>query len=113
MQMPNATPTPNIPKCCWLDDDGPCPTPCVFDDPTEIVANCSLAMRLQAESKPKTSCQHYRAALAAEQQGPSDDLILACLSDIADDALMADYPGDVVRSGRQLLALYGNTGAQP
>jgi len=50
-----------IPKNCWLDDEPYlCPSPCVFDDPSEYVSNCMFAKKLEADSKPKTDCKYYR-----------------------------------------------------
>ena len=45
---------------CYLDDDAPCPSPCVFDDPSERVDDCTYAQRLQRDGKPKTACSYYR-----------------------------------------------------
>ena len=50
-----------VPRNCWLDDDVPCPTPCVFDDPSEQISNCVLASKLVRQGKPKTCCEYYRA----------------------------------------------------
>jgi hypothetical protein len=53
-----ATP-PGPPKNCWLDDEPDlCPSPCVFDDPSEVISNCTYAQSI----KCKTDCQYYRAA---------------------------------------------------
>ena len=47
------------PKNCWLDDeDDLCPSPCVFDDPSEVISNCIFAETV----KCKTDCKYYRAA---------------------------------------------------
>ena len=48
------------PKNCWLDDEPDlCPSPCVFDDPSEVISNCTYAQTV----KCKTDCQYYRAAI--------------------------------------------------
>jgi hypothetical protein len=53
-----ATP-PGPPKNCWLDDEPDlCPSPCVFDDPSEVISNCTYAQTV----KCKTDCQYYRVA---------------------------------------------------
>ena len=64
----------DIPKNCWLDDEPPCPSPCVFDDPQEIVENCTYASNLQAQQRPKESCRYYRNPTAAT--GPTDEELL-------------------------------------
>ena len=101
MQMPNSTPLP--PKVGHILR--------LAEIIREVDGNHDKGAAALAEailSHPAIS-----AALVAEPQRLSDDLILACLIDIADESLIADHPGDIVQSGRQLLALYGNTGAQP
>lgn len=50
-----------IPNNCWLDDDVPCPSPCVFDDPNQVIENCTFATMLLHAHKDKTDCPHYRA----------------------------------------------------
>jgi hypothetical protein len=57
------------PKNCWLDDEPDlCPSPCVFDDPSEVISNCVYAQLV----KCKTDCSYYRNVLAQpEPQGPS------------------------------------------
>ena len=57
------------PKNCWLDDEPDfCPSPCVFDDPSEVISNCVYAQQV----KCKTDCGYYRNALAQpEPQEPS------------------------------------------
>jgi hypothetical protein len=53
-----ATPS-GPPKNCWLDDEPDlCPSPCVFEDPSEVINNCTYAQIV----KCKTDCQYYRAA---------------------------------------------------
>ncbi len=48
-------------KNCWLDDEPDlCPSPCVFDDPREVVDNCVYARQLYNEGKCKTNCQYYQ-----------------------------------------------------
>jgi len=47
------------PKNCWLDDEPYlCPSPCVFDDPSEVISDCTYAQTV----KCKTDCMHYRVA---------------------------------------------------
>jgi hypothetical protein len=60
------------PKNCWLDD-GPhlCPSPCVFDDPSEVIDNCVEARYLSEKGKPKEACKYYRTAAQPEPQGPT------------------------------------------
>jgi len=49
------------PKNCWLDDEPDIwPSPCVFEDPEEVIGNCAYASVLHSEGKCKTDCQHYR-----------------------------------------------------
>jgi hypothetical protein len=51
-----ATP-PGPPKNCWLDDEPYLlPSPCVFDDPSEMISNCTYARTI----KCKTDCKYYR-----------------------------------------------------
>ena len=54
--------TATVPLNCWLDDEYPCPSPCVFDDPTERITDCSLASVLDLQRRPKTLCPHYRTS---------------------------------------------------
>jgi hypothetical protein len=56
-----AQPEPkNLPKNCWLDDEPDIwPSPCVFEDPEEVISNCAYASVLHSEGKCKTDCQHY------------------------------------------------------
>lgn len=62
-----------IPCNCWLmdierrHDEPPCPSPCVFDDPSERVDDCSDAMMLRDAGNSKTDCVHYRAAVSAAE----------------------------------------------
>jgi hypothetical protein len=45
------------PKNCWLDDEPDlCPSHCVFDDPSEVISNCTYAWKI----KCKTDCKYYR-----------------------------------------------------
>lgn len=49
------------PKNCWLEDEPDlCPSPCVFDDPSEVISNCVYAQLV----KCKTDCGYYRNVLA-------------------------------------------------
>jgi hypothetical protein len=58
-------------KNCWLDDEPYlCPSPCVFDDPSEVISNCTYAQTV----KCKTDCQYYRAA-APPPEPPTDEEI--------------------------------------
>jgi len=49
-----------IPCNCWLDDEPPCPSRCVFDDPREEVNNCTYATMIESANKKKTDCKYYR-----------------------------------------------------
>ena len=60
-------PTPEPPKNCWLDDEPDLfPSPCVFDDPDEVIDNCTYARIV----KCKTDCKYYRVAAHPEPQEP-------------------------------------------
>jgi hypothetical protein len=62
------------PKNCWLDDEpGLCPSPCVFDDPSEVIDSCVEARCLSLEGKPKEACKYYRTTAQPEPQGPTDE----------------------------------------
>jgi hypothetical protein len=64
------------PKNCWLDDEpGLCPSPCVFDDPSEVIDSCVEARCLSLEGKPKEACKYYRTTAQPETQGLTDDEI--------------------------------------
>jgi hypothetical protein len=55
------------PKNCWLDDEPDlCPSPCVFDDPSEVISNCTFAQTI----KCKTDCQYYRVATPPPEPPP-------------------------------------------
>jgi len=58
MRTALAQPEPQgAPKNCWLDDElDLLPTPCVFDDPSDVVENCVYAQQV----KCKTDCKYYR-----------------------------------------------------
>ena len=56
-------PPPEPPKNCWLDDEPDLfPSPCVFDDPDEVINNCTYARTV----KCKTDCKYYRVAAHPE-----------------------------------------------
>ena len=58
-----ATAPPEPPKNCWLDDEPDLfPSPCVFDDPDEVINNCTYARTV----KCKTDCKYYRVAAHPE-----------------------------------------------
>jgi hypothetical protein len=60
-----ATP-PGPPKNCWLVGDEPdLSSHCVFDDPSEVISNCTYAQTV----KCKTDCQYYRAATPPPESG--------------------------------------------
>jgi hypothetical protein len=62
------------PKNCWLDDEPYlCPSPCVFDDPSEVIDNCVEARYLSEKNKPKEACKYYRTTARPEPQGPTDE----------------------------------------
>lgn len=66
-----ATPPPEPPKNCWLDDEPDLlPSPCVFDDPDEVINNCTYARTV----KCKTDCKYYRVVAHPEQvQAPAPE----------------------------------------
>jgi hypothetical protein len=105
------------PKNCWLDDEPDlCPSPCVFDDPSEVIDNCLFAQKV----KCKTDCKYYRAALAQPApQGPSDEEIRLFVEKTRTDWIKAvtqkgldpdDF--DVVLA-RAVLARYGRPAIGP
>tara|TARA_R110000868_G_scaffold394914_2_gene666390 strand:- start:33 stop:740 length:708 start_codon:yes stop_codon:yes gene_type:complete len=68
--------TTEPPKNCWLDDEPDLfPSPCVFDDPDEVINNCTYARTV----KCKTDCKYYRVAAHPEPvqapppQPPTDE----------------------------------------
>ena len=62
-QLSVPTPPPEPPKNCWLDDEPDMfPSPCVFDDPDEVINNCTYARAI----KCKTDCKYYRVAAHPE-----------------------------------------------
>ena len=68
------------PKNCWLDDEPDlCPSPCVFDDPSEVIENCVYARTV----KCKTDCKYYRTTQQPEPQGPTDEELESFLVDVA------------------------------
>lgn len=76
----SATPPPEPPKNCWLDDEPDLfPSPCVFDDPDEVINNCTYARTV----KCKTDCKYYRVAAHPEPvqapppEPPTDEELLA------------------------------------
>jgi hypothetical protein len=73
-----AQPEPvGVPKNCWLDDEPDlCPSPCVFDDPSEVIGNCVYAQKV----KQKTDCKYYRPEKdQPEPVGATDEEIDALL----------------------------------
>lgn len=76
--------TPEPPKNCWLDDEPDMfPSPCVFDDPDEVINNCTYARTV----KCKTDCKYYRVAAhpepvqaTPEPEPPTDEELLAMRS---------------------------------
>ena len=71
-----ATPPPEPPKNCWLDDEPDLfPSPCVFDDPSEVINNCTYARAI----KCKTDCKYYRVVThpepvqASPPEAPTDE----------------------------------------
>jgi hypothetical protein len=66
---------PGPPKNCWLDDEPDlCPSPCVFDDPSEVIHNCTYAQTV----KCKTDCQYYRAATPPPEPPTQADFKYQC-----------------------------------
>jgi hypothetical protein len=65
-----ATP-PGPPKNCWLDDEPYLlPSPCVFDDPSEVISDCTYAKTV----KCKTDCKYYRAATPPPEPPTDEEL---------------------------------------
>jgi len=61
-----ATP-PGHPKNCWLDDEPDLyPSRCVFEDPSEVISNCTFAYKI----KCKTDCQYYRVVTPPTEPPP-------------------------------------------
>lgn len=74
-----AHPEPQGPlKNCWLDDEPTVyPSPCVFDDPSEMIENCIYAQKV----KCKTDCKYYRTTQQPEPQGFTPDHVnLMCFA---------------------------------
>jgi len=100
-----ATPS-GPPKNCWLDDEPDlCPSHCVFDDPSEVISNCTYAQSI----KCKTDCQYYRVATPPTKP-PTDDEILKLTENISPvhlykhESLPSDWDfGDYACSPRGLI----------
>ena len=83
-----------LPSNCWLDDeDGLCPSPCVFDDPNETIENCAYAQLLSETGGQKTDCKYYRKPTAEQQRKPLWQVMQA-----------ASASGSIMGTSRQGLA---------
>ena len=87
-----ATAPPEPPKNCWLDDEPDLfPSPCVFDDPDEVINNCTYARTV----KCKTDCKYYRVAAHPEPvqapppEPPTDDELLKLTENVSTKHLCA------------------------
>jgi hypothetical protein len=102
-RAPTALATPSgAPKNCWLDDEPDlCPSPCVFDDPSEVISNCAFAETV----KRKTDCQYYRAATPPPEPPTDEELRKLWLDLYATN----DGPtsGEVVTIARTVLERWG------
>jgi hypothetical protein len=90
------------PKNCWLDDeDDLCPSPCVFDDPSEVISNCIFAETV----KCKTDCKYYRV-VAPSPEPPTDEELRKLWLDLY---ATNDGPtsGEVVTIARAVLERWG------
>jgi hypothetical protein len=99
------------PKNCWLDDEPYlCPSPCVFDDPSEVIDNCVEARYLSEKNKPKEACKYYRTTAQPEPQGPTDEELWELYDEIGgapeDSAWCANY-------ARAVLARWGRPAIEP
>ena len=87
-----ATLPPEPPKNCWLDDEPDLtPSPCVFDDPSEVINNCTYARAI----KCKTDCKYYRVVTHPEPvqapppAPPTNEEIAAAIQKGADQEFYA------------------------
>ena len=101
------------PKNCWLDDEpGLCPSPCVFDDPSEVIDSCVEARCLSLEGKPKEACKYYRTTAQPAPQGPTDEELHQLWLDLY---AFHDGPtsGDVAEIARAVLTRWGRPAIEP
>jgi hypothetical protein len=75
-----------------------------FDDPDDYHIGRELE-----ELRPLV----LQALAQSEPQGASDEDVLRCLADVADECILIDHPKDVVAAGRQLLARWGHPAIEP
>jgi hypothetical protein len=111
------------PKNCWLDDEPYlCPSPCVFDDPSEVIDNCLEARHLSEKNKPKEACKYYRTTAQPEPQGPTDEELLRCYGlakrDHCYEGPIDDWPKRAERAAtvhglHAVLARWGRPTIQP
>ena len=108
------------PKNCWLDDEPYlCPSPCVFDDPSEVIDNCVEARYLSEKGKPKEACKYYRTTAQPEPQGPTDAELnnLANKAWISVDVLkeydLIENAFDCCGFARAVLARWGRPAIEP
>ena len=100
-----ATSPRELPKNCWLDDEPDLfPSPCVFDDPSEVINNCIYARAI----KCKTDCKYYRVAAHPEPvQAPPPEPPTAI--EIIDLSIEIDDAGlGIVEFARAALERWGN-----
>ena len=77
------------PKNCWLDDEPYlCPSPCVFDDPSEVIDNCVEARYLSEKGKPKEACKYYRTT--SQPEPPTDKEVAELVDALKNDAKCAE-----------------------
>jgi hypothetical protein len=99
-----ATP-PGPPKNCWLDDEPElCPSHCVFDDPSEVISNCTYAQTV----KCKTDCQYYRAATPPPEPPTDEELHQFWLDKYAFHGDDGPTSSDVTEIARAVLERWGN-----
>jgi hypothetical protein len=95
------------PKNCWLDDEPYlCPSPCVFDDPSEVIDNCVEARYLSEKGKPKEACKYYRTTAQPEPQGPTDRELWDLYQDLGRDFSPTEF-------ARTVLTRWGRAAIEP
>ena len=94
---------------CYLDDDGLCPSPCVFDDPTEQISDCTYAQGLQRDGEPKTSCPYYRTTPTPQTppQGLTDERLLELAAGEIDPYDRIE-PGEYEAENERAIEIYGS-----
>jgi hypothetical protein len=93
------------PKNCWLDDEPYlCPSPCVFDDPSEVIDNCVEARYLSEKHKPKEACKYYRTTARPKPPSLKEQALLQ-LDTLNADLAMHGKGCDLSQIRRALEAL--------